>query len=500
MTRQKSGSNQAPAKKASAKKASAKKAPAKKAPAKKAPAKKAPAKKAPAKKAPVKKAPVKKAPAKKAPAKKASAKKAPAKKASAKKASAKKASAKKASAKKASAKKALGSKRRPRARETTSTPALHANDVETARGDRARLDALRPLTREAASRRTPKPETPRDTKSERHLPWSYGLDRVRALSVDPSRLFVYWEVTDPAIERARERLGAEDASPQIALRLYDTTGRLFDGTNAHDHRDQAVERSARQWFFDVGRPGSEFFVEVGVRTRDGRFQKIARSRRVAFPRLEPKEMPSSSSSEWMTVVEGARHEPQLLPPRAGHAPVTTSSSQGAPGRHVSAGVEGSFEGGGEMPVLEGRDVVAHGPWIVESYGVDGERVELEIIDGELVELYPDGAREVFGRWAMYRSWIVASGRFVSEVSRLVPGSSERLGASEWRYLAASELRLGGASERLRSGASERRWRGASERRLGGASERLRPGASDRRLGGASERTASRGAYPSLERD
>ncbi len=39
------------------------------------------------------------------------------------------------------------------------------------------------------------------------IPWGYGEDRVTAMAVDPERLYVYWEVTDDAIERARAELG-----------------------------------------------------------------------------------------------------------------------------------------------------------------------------------------------------------------------------------------------------------------------------------------------------
>src|SRR5262245_8708297 len=39
------------------------------------------------------------------------------------------------------------------------------------------------------------------------IPWGYGVDRVTAMTVDPERLYVYWEVTDQAIARGRAGLG-----------------------------------------------------------------------------------------------------------------------------------------------------------------------------------------------------------------------------------------------------------------------------------------------------
>src|SRR5947209_1470559 len=66
-----------------------------------------------------------------------------------------------------------------------------------------------------------------------HIPWGYDHDRITAMVVDPNRLYVYWELTDPAIERARRALGPAGKEAWLNLRIYDITGRIFDGTNAH---------------------------------------------------------------------------------------------------------------------------------------------------------------------------------------------------------------------------------------------------------------------------
>src|SRR5688572_9026437 len=117
------------------------------------------------------------------------------------------------------------------------------------------------------------------------IPWGYGRDRVTAMVVDPERLFVYWEVTDEGIASARALVPEEARdSARLALRVYDVTSRLFDGTNAHGHEDQPVEREHRQWSFRVGRPGSAAIVEVGLLAASGHFARIARSRRAEFPR------------------------------------------------------------------------------------------------------------------------------------------------------------------------------------------------------------------------
>jgi hypothetical protein len=154
--------------------------------------------------------------------------------------------------------------------------------------------------------------------------------------------------------------------------------------------------------------------------------------------------------------------------------------------------EEHFEGPVTVYPLEGgRSRVVYGPWQVTIRGI-GAKAEARVLS----------------RWQMEASWIVNVG-FERVVRELLPngarppgelasadmiGSSAMLGASERRWLSASELRLRGASEMYLLGASELRMRGASELVLGagtekrmlGASERLFWGASEYRFGGASE--------------
>ena len=84
-----------------------------------------------------------------------------------------------------------------------------------------------------------------------NIPWGYGHDRVTAMVVDPERLYVYWEVTDDAIAARARGAGRRRAQRAwLNLRVYDITGRLFDGTNAHSYFDHRLDRHDRQWFFD----------------------------------------------------------------------------------------------------------------------------------------------------------------------------------------------------------------------------------------------------------
>ena len=378
------------------------------------------------------------------------------------------------------------------------------------------------------------------------IPWSYGYDRVTGMAVDPERLFVYWEVTDDAIESARAGLGPAGKGAWLSLRVYDTTDRIFDGTNAHSYFDHKIERTDRHWFFNVGKPSSSAFVDIGLKSSEGYFAKIVRSGRVEFPRREPAIW---GEPEWLSVrslmgsIEHAGRGPHVRRQAPGIAPPPPAAIPGQgqrrhvallpweetitshEGEHkevieweehfsdgttefhrettwespvmVSAWEAGpfSFPVSAPEPVREdfvgparvyrvgGRTHVVHGPWQVVIKGIGAHQ-----------------GRSVVARWEIYRSWIgeekaeVVGGR-MEEVA--MPGSSEKLlvGASEKRWRYASEMRLGGASEVFFLGASEYRARGASERffmgasqyKMRGASERQYLGGSEVRMRGASER-------------
>jgi len=379
------------------------------------------------------------------------------------------------------------------------------------------------------------------------IPWGYGKDRVTALPVDPERLFVYWEVTEEGLERARKTLGAAADGAWLNLRIYDTTGRIFDGWNAHATIDQGLDRSTRQWFFHIGKPSSEAIVEIGLLARDGGFAKIARSGRVEFPRHDPV---AWAEPEWLTVRLADGQVRRGWMPRAAMAHGSGGEAASGPG---GAG------GGAALPVAlpsadtvvqveEGERVVHRTEWHSEweevktdgyltgegrmsweeqgqisswsegpfPYPVEVPEPVRETSLGR-TRVFRSGARthvvygpwqvvihglgatrsrSVLSRWEVYRSWGEQAGRHVVHAQGGTgdphaagqPGASESVlrGASERVWRGSSELRFGGSSEVYYLGASELRLAGASERMYMGSSELLRRGASERRLSGEAE--------------
>jgi len=373
---------------------------------------------------------------------------------------------------------------------------------------------------------------------ESHIPWGYAHDRITAMAIDPDRLFCYWEVTDHAIATARDQLGAGGPTAWLNLRIYDVSGRIFDGTNAHSYFDIRVERDHRQWFLTLNKPTSTQVVEVGLKSYEGYFVRIARSHRIDMPRKGPA---SGAPISWLTVrpesgaVEGVASPqsatgggggaggmgPGEVPQAAVHAtegatggplvwfapassvhycevashtwlsrserfewtgPIMRTSWQAgpfpleveAPGR-----IEERFEGTTTVYADASGGRVVYGPWEVVIHGLAG---------------WAEG--RVVGHWQVYKSWPAESGREVWSADGRSLGAGDDLlatgsatspaGASERRWGAGSEQRLGGASELYRLGASEQRFGGASELRWTSGSEVRLAGGSEQVWGGGSE--------------
>lgn len=108
------------------------------------------------------------------------------------------------------------------------------------------------------------------------LPEEYGEDSIALMTVDPRKLFIYWEVTEESFKKHKGILN---------IKLYDVMGIEFDGTNAKSCFDIVVNSGIGNLYLVVN-PGKEFIADIGIVDSSGTFSVVARSNRVSTPRAE----------------------------------------------------------------------------------------------------------------------------------------------------------------------------------------------------------------------
>jgi len=106
------------------------------------------------------------------------------------------------------------------------------------------------------------------------LPEEYGENSIALMTVDPRKLFIYWEVKGDTLARYEGT---------INVRIYDVTNVDFDGTNANSYLDIPVSQRIGNWYIDVV-PEREYIVDIGIKDPSGVFISVARSNKVSTPR------------------------------------------------------------------------------------------------------------------------------------------------------------------------------------------------------------------------
>lgn len=128
------------------------------------------------------------------------------------------------------------------------------------------------------------------------LPYSYGVTKIVLMVRDPYWCYAYWDF-NPETLRKIEKWYRELPGPRAILRVYDVTDQVFDGNNANSFFDVDINFDSRNWYLEVGKPGRDFIVDIGIRDAQGRFYLITRSNAVRIPRDTPSDV---IDEEWMS--------------------------------------------------------------------------------------------------------------------------------------------------------------------------------------------------------
>jgi hypothetical protein len=104
------------------------------------------------------------------------------------------------------------------------------------------------------------------------LPSEYGENSITLMTVNPYKIFAFWEVRKETLDIFK---GA------LHLRVYDITGIDLDTADAHSFHDMEVSERVGKMYIDVS-PSKEYIVDINI-VYNGILITIARSSRVSTP-------------------------------------------------------------------------------------------------------------------------------------------------------------------------------------------------------------------------
>ena len=111
----------------------------------------------------------------------------------------------------------------------------------------------------------------------------YNETTITAMARDPFTIYLYWELADEAVEKARSTLGESLLELRFTLRVYES----FDGAELATVEDITIDPASDSAYITVTRPGSKYSVAIGLAAGDGTFETIATSNSVTTPIANP---------------------------------------------------------------------------------------------------------------------------------------------------------------------------------------------------------------------
>ena len=142
------------------------------------------------------------------------------------------------------------------------------------------------------------------------LPSGYGDSRIVILPRDPQWAYAYWDISNQHKEELRRQGGQ-----QLALRLFDVTDLDLSIQSPHSVQEYGCDEMAREWYLPLPVSDREYLLEIGYRTWDGRWLKLARSEAMRVPPVYPSDWVEDQfvTLDWEEPLE-AKTVLKLVPP------------------------------------------------------------------------------------------------------------------------------------------------------------------------------------------
>jgi len=153
------------------------------------------------------------------------------------------------------------------------------------------------LTKYETGAHTHSTEYNKDPLETGDLPYCYDINRIVVLPVDPTFAFIYWEVREDTLNSMLDQFGYNS---KLTIRIYDVTNVEFNGLNANEWWDVEAFNRIGNWYLRHYKGDRNLVVDIGLKSADGLFHVIHRSKAIYFPRDR---MVAPGKIFWMLVDE-----------------------------------------------------------------------------------------------------------------------------------------------------------------------------------------------------
>lgn len=122
---------------------------------------------------------------------------------------------------------------------------------------------------------TPKTEVKHIKKDEYPIPTHYNKDTLVLMPVDPSKEYIYWEISDVTLNKFKSELRLSET--RLLLKVFSQYNNVVTETAS-----VSVERMGN-WYFNIYAPDTLIWSELGIIDSNGAFHKILKSRVLKMP-------------------------------------------------------------------------------------------------------------------------------------------------------------------------------------------------------------------------
>jgi len=133
------------------------------------------------------------------------------------------------------------------------------------------------------------------------IPELYSEDRIAVLPRDPHWVFIYWDLSGEKLKKiSSEFLQGKPEMLRFVLRLKTVSGKRKIKSSPSGFKDVEVPSVARSWYLKIDDNRKEYFLELGIKTKDGKYVMLLRSKPFTLPAGK---IADTEGEEWMSVSE-----------------------------------------------------------------------------------------------------------------------------------------------------------------------------------------------------